>query len=174
MLSIYPTMDLCQAKAVMGKSLDSKVDVAYRNSTVKKYDFDRLGRVLLNSPEVAAAYVFGSAVAEAPVVNDLDILVLLYPHIDLNTAYFELHNRIAKSQNASENQIDILFFDLEEADPEVLYDAVNKGILIKNESPALLVEKIEDLTRYFIANEFMISQAELLEQERLEAFCADQ
>ncbi len=148
--------------------------MVYRDSTVKKYDFNGLERVLLNSPEVAAAYVFGSAVAKEPVVNDLDILVLLYPHIDRNTAYFELHDRIAKSQNVDFNQIDILFFDLEEADPEVLYDAVNKGILIKNESPALLVKKIEDLTRYFVANEFMISQAELLEQERLEAFCADQ
>ena len=85
----------------------------------------------------------------------LTYIVMLYPHIDRNTAYFKLHDRIVKSQNTIENQIDILFFDLEEADPEVLYDAVNKGILIKNESPALLVEKIEDLTRYFVANEFM-------------------
>lgn len=72
------------------------------------------------------------------------------------------------------NKIDILFFDLDEPDPEVLYDAVNKGILIKDESPALLVEKIEALTWYFAANEFRLKQTELLDQERLEAFCADQ
>ena len=82
-----------------------------------------------------------------------------------------MYDRISKSQNAYEKQIDILFFDLDEADPEVLYDAVNKGILIKNASPDLLVEKIEALNRYFIVNEFILKQAELLKQERLEAFC---
>ncbi len=143
-------------------------------STVTEYNLDRLGRILLNSPEIAAAYVFGPAIAKEPVVNDLDILVLLYPGIDRNTTYFKLYDRIAKSQNVPENEIDILFFDLEEADPEVLYDAVNKGILIKNESPVLLVEKIEALSRYFVANEFILKQAELFEKKQLEAFCADQ
>ena len=125
----------------------------------------------MDSPEVAAAYIFGSAVSQEPIVNDLDILVLPYRGVDRNTTYFELYDRISKSQNAYENQIDILFFDLDEADPEVLYDAVNKGILIKNASPDLLVEKIEALNRYFIVNEFILKQAELLKQERLEAFC---
>lgn len=138
-----------------------------------EYDLDALGQVLLASPEVAAAYVFGSAVSEAPVVNDLDILVLPYPGMDRNTIYFELYDRVAKSQNAYGNQIDILFFDLDEADPEVLFEAVNKGTLIKNASPDLLVEKIEALTRYFVVNEFILKQAELLDQERLEAFCED-
>jgi len=136
-----------------------------------EYDLDKLGQALMDSPEVAAAYIFGSAVSEDPIVNDLDILVLPYRGVDRNTTYFELYDRISKSQNAYENQIDILFFDLDEADPEVLYDAVNKGILIKNASPDLLVEKIEALNRYFIVNEFILKQAELLKQERLEAFC---
>ena len=139
-----------------------------------EYNSDRLKQIMQNSPEVAAAYVFGSAVTKTSVVNDLDILVLLYPGIDRNTAYFGLHDRIVKSQDIYENQIDILFLDIEEANPEVLYEAVNKGVLIKNESPALLVEKIEALSRYFVANEFILKQAEVLEQERLEAFCADQ
>ncbi len=136
-----------------------------------EYDLDKLGQALMDSPEVAAAYIFGSAVSQEPIVNDLDILVLPYRGVDRNTAYFELYDRISKSQNAYENQIDILFFDLDEADPEVLYDAVNKGILIKNASPDLLVEKIEALNRYFIVNEFVLKQAELLKQDRLEAFC---
>jgi predicted nucleotidyltransferase len=139
-----------------------------------EYDLDKLGRTLLNSPEVAAAYIFGSAITEEPVVNDLDILVLLYPGVDRNTTYFELYGRIAESQNAYGNQIDILFFDVDAADPEVLYEAVNKGVLLKNESPDLLVEKIEALTRYFVVNEFILRQAKLLDQERLEAFCEDQ
>ena len=139
-----------------------------------EYDLDKLEQTLMDSPEVAAAYIFGSAVSEEPVVNDLDILVLPYPGVDRNTTYFELYDRIAKSQNAYENQIDILFFDLNEADPEVLYGAVNGGILIKNASPDLLVKKIEALNRYFVVNEFILKQAELLNQERLEAFCEDQ
>ena len=41
-----------------------------------EYDLDKLGQALMDSPEVAAAYIFGSAVSEEPIVNDLDILVL--------------------------------------------------------------------------------------------------
>lgn len=144
------------------------------DSIMAEYDLDKLGQALMDSPEVAAAYIFGSAVAGEPVVNDLDILVLPYPGVDRNTTYFELYDRIAKSQNAYGNQIDILFFDLDEADPEVLYDAVNKGTLIKNACPDLLAEKIETLTRYFVVNEFILKQAKLFDQERLEAFCEDQ
>ncbi|MBC2696218.1 MAG: hypothetical protein HF982_13275 [Desulfobacteraceae bacterium] len=50
----------------------------------------------LSKKEVAAAYLFGSAVINAPVVNDLDILLLVYPDIDKNIAYFDLS--ITKNQ----------------------------------------------------------------------------
>jgi len=52
-----------------------------------KYDSDMLKQTLQDSPEVAAAYLFGSAVINASVVIDLDILLLVYPNIDKNIAY---------------------------------------------------------------------------------------
>jgi predicted nucleotidyltransferase len=136
-----------------------------------KYDFDMLKQTLRNSPEVAAAYLFGSAATNAPVVNDLDILLLVYPHIDKNTAYFDLVCRISEALALPEGKIDILFFDLQEADPDILYEAVNNGVLLKNESPELLGESIEKLSLYLIQNEFIITRAKQLRHEQLEVFC---
>jgi len=136
-----------------------------------KYDLDMLKQSLRNSPEVAAAYLFGSAATNAPVVNDLDILLLVYPHIDKNTAYFDLVCRISEALALPEGKIDILFFDLQEADPDILYEAVNNGVLLKNESPELLGESIEKLSLYLIQNEFIITRAKQLRHEQLEVFC---
>ena len=130
-----------------------------------------LKQSLRNSPEVAAAYLFGSAATNAPVVNDLDILLLVYPHIDKNTAYFDLVCRISEALALPEGKIDILFFDLQEADPDILYEAVNNGVLLKNESPELLGESIEKLSLYLIQNEFIITRAKQLRHEQLEVFC---
>ena len=136
-----------------------------------KYDLDMLKQSLRNSPEVAAAYLFGSAATNAPVVNDLDILLLVYPDIDKNTAYFDLVCRISEALALPEGKIDILFFDLQEADPDILYEAVNNGVLLKNESPELLGESIEKLSLYLIQNEFIITRAKQLRHEQLEVFC---
>ena len=136
-----------------------------------KYDLDMLKQSLRNSPEVAAAYLFGSAATNAPVVNDLDILLLVYPHIDKNTAYFDLVCRISEALALPEGKIDILFFDLQEADPDILYEAVNNGVLLKNESPELLGESIEKLSLYLIQNEFIMARAKQLRHEQLEVFC---
>ena len=136
-----------------------------------KYDLDMLKQSLRNSPEVAAAYLFGSAATNAPVVNDLDILLLVYPHIDKNTAYFDLVCRISEALALPEGKIDILFFDLQEADPDILYEAVNNGVLLKNESPELLGESIEKLSLYLIQNEVIITRAKQLRHEQLEVFC---
>jgi len=136
-----------------------------------KYDLDMLKQSLRNSPEVAAAYLFGSAATNAPVVNDLDILLLVYPHIDKNTAYFDLVCRISEALALPEGKIDILFFDLQEADPDILYEAVNNGVLLKNESPELLGESIEKLSFYLTQNEFIITRAKQLRHEQLEVFC---
>ena len=136
-----------------------------------KYDLDMLKQSLRNSPEVAAAYLFGSAATNAPVVNDLDILLLVYPDIDKNTAYFDLVCRISEALALPEGKIDILFFDLQEADPDILYEAVNNGVLLKNESPELLGESIEKLSLYLIQNEFIMARAKQLRHEQLEVFC---
>ncbi|MDL1976973.1 MAG: nucleotidyltransferase domain-containing protein [Deltaproteobacteria bacterium] len=138
-----------------------------------KYDLDMLKETLQDSPEVAAAYLFGSAVINAPVVNDLDILLLVYPNIDKNIAYFDLVSRISEVLTLPEEKIDILFFDLQEADPDILYEAVNNGVLLKNESPELLGESIEKLSLYLMQNEFIIARSKQLRHEQLEVFCAD-
>lgn len=108
-----------------------------------KCDLDMLKQSLRNSPEAAAAYLFGSAAMTAPVVNALDILLLVYPDVDKNIAYFDLVSRISEAVALPEEKIDILFFDLQEADPDILYEAFNNGVLLKNESPELLGESIE-------------------------------
>ena len=138
---------------------------------MKEFEIDSLRQIVEDSPEVAAAYLFGSAAANEPVVNDLDILLLLYPHVDKNVVYFDLHYRITHALGLAEDLVDLLFFDLEEADPEILYEAIDKGILIKNVSPDLLGEKIEALSCYLTENEFLIKQAKKLQHERLEVFC---
>jgi predicted nucleotidyltransferase len=138
-----------------------------------KYDLDILKEVLNNSPEVAAAYLFGSAAKNEPVVNDLDILILLYPDVNQDHAYFELSYRIGQSQNLNADKVDVVFFDLEKVDPEVLYEAVNHGILLKNESPESLTDKIEELSNYFLENESLIKETKRLRRERIEEFCRD-
>ena len=139
-----------------------------------KYNFNILKQTLQDSPEVAAAYLFGSAVINAPVVNDLDILLLVYPDINKDIACFDLVYRISEALALPEDQIDILFFDLQEADPDILYEAVNNGVLLKNESPELLGESIEKLSIYLMQNEFIITRAKQLQHEQLEVFCAEQ
>ena len=140
---------------------------------MKEYDLDTLKETLRNSHEVAAAYLFGSAATNSPVVNDLDILILVYPNINKDTTYFDLVCRISEALALPEDQIDILFFDLQEGDPEILYEAVNKGILLKNESPELLGDSIEKLSLYLIQNELIIARSKQLRHEQLEVFCAD-
>ena len=134
-------------------------------------DIAVLKEALNESPEVVAAYLFGSAARDEPVVNDLDVLVLLHQGTNKDTIYFDLICRIAQALDFTEDQVDILFFDLQEAAPEILYEALNQGILLKNESPELLSDKIDELSHYLIENEFFIQQAKQLERERLEAFC---
>lgn len=137
------------------------------------YNLDNLKKILNDSSEVAATYLFGSAKRNDPAVNDLDLLILLYPEIDMHSAYFTLSNRIAKYLGISMDKVDILFFDLQLAEPDILYEAVNNGILLKNSSPQLLTERIEELSSYFIENEFLIRESKRLTRERLEDFCAD-
>ena len=46
--------------------------------------------------------------------------LLVYPDIDKNIAYFDLVSRISEALTLPEEKIDILFFDLQEADPDIL------------------------------------------------------
>jgi predicted nucleotidyltransferase len=121
--------------------------------------------------EVSAAYLFGSAAKGEGVVNDLDILVLLHRNVDKHEAYINLTYRLSQVLNISEDCIDLLFLDSEEADPIVLTRAVNKGILLKNDNPEYLSDTIDCVSRYLMDNEAMIIRGKRLRQERLEVFC---
>lgn len=138
----------------------------------KGLDLQILQRRLLDRTEVVAAYLFGSA-AEGEIARDLDILVLLRPDVDANAVYFDLAASVSDALGIPEDKVDLLFFDMDEADPMVLYQAVSNGILLKNRDPDMLGDSIDALSRYFLENDVIIERAAQLRNERLEDFCAD-
>ena len=131
----------------------------------------KLGEALEQNSDVPAAYLFGSAAADEPVRNDLDILVLLREGADRFEAYTQLTRSLAEASGLPEDKIDLLFLDLREANPHVLIKAVNHGVLLKNAGPKLLSERIEEISMYFLENEPILQRAEILKKENLEAFC---
>jgi predicted nucleotidyltransferase len=120
--------------------------------------------------EVSAAFLFGSAAGRGTVVNDLDILVLLHQGVDKDEAYINLTNNLSNSLKILESFVDLLFFDLEEADPSILARAVNRGILLVNRDPEYLSNMIDSVSRYLLENETMMIRARRLRQERTEVF----
>ncbi len=162
-----------------GKSSDNRRDSnCFFSIPIPLYpmiDTDKLPikEVLQNSPEIAAAYLFGSAANREPVVNDIDILILPWPQLDPLGALFDVKARLIETLKLPEEKLDVLLFDLKYADPEVLYSAVNTGILLKDEDTDFLTDRIEELSRYFLENEYLIRQAEQLRQEMLDEFCRD-
>ena len=141
--------------------------IKIKNTFVKIADLKTL---LERCPEVSAAYLFGSAASGEGVVNDLDILVLLHQDIDKNETYFNLTSNLSKSLKIPEACVDLLFFDLEEADLSILTRAVNHGILLINHDPEYLSNMIDKVSRYLLENETMIIRARRLRQERMEVF----
>ena len=132
-----------------------------------------LKKSLAQRSEVAAAYLFGSAAKGDPAARDLDILILLRPGVDADNAWFELAGFLSDTAGIPEDQVDLLFFDMNEADPMVLYEALSTGVLLKNNNPDLLGDRIDALSRYFLQNDVMIERAKRLRQERLEDFCGN-
>jgi predicted nucleotidyltransferase len=126
--------------------------------------------VLEKCTDVSAAYLFGSAAQDEHIVNDLDILILLHKYSNKNEAYINITYRLSKVLSISENHIDLLFFDLQEADPAVITNAVNKGILLKNDEPEYLSDTIDNFSRHLLENESMMIRGKRLRQERLEVF----
>lgn len=124
-------------------------------------------------PEIASCHIFGSAARHESVVNDLDILILTYPGQDTEKAIWSALEKISHATGLPPDSLDILVFDLDMADPRVLYHAVNEGILIKNECPDFLGDKIEDLSRYFLENETIIQRAGRLNRELIEEICCN-
>jgi predicted nucleotidyltransferase len=129
-----------------------------------------LQTALESCSEVSAAYLFGSAVSGGGVVNDLDILVLLHQGVDKDEAYINLTQNLSISLTIPESCIDLLFFDLGEADFSILTRAINRGILIVNHNPEYLSNMIDRFSMYLLENEAMIIKARRLRQERTEVF----
>ena len=141
--------------------------IRIKNTSIKIAD---LKTILERCHEISAAFLFGSAASGEDVVNDLDILVLLHQDTDKNGAYINLTCNLSKSLKIPEAYIDLLFFDLEEADLSILTRAVNQGILLINQDPEYLSNMIDNISRYLLENETMIIRARRLRQERMEVF----
>ncbi len=134
---------------------------------------NELKKLFKETPEIAAAYLFGSAAAGEAVVNDLDILILPFSEADFYQIDCALSTKIALATGFETDKIDLIVFDLKMVKPDILFEAVNKGILLTNKSPELLTNKIEALSSYFLENEYWIKEKKRIMKERLEAFCAD-
>jgi predicted nucleotidyltransferase len=124
-------------------------------------------------PEVTAAFLFGSTASEQTKVNDLDVLVLFNPKFDKNESYSETKYKLSRDLKIPEDCIDLLSFDLDEAEPSILTRAVNQGILLKNADPDFLGNTIDEASRYLLSNEAMIRRANILRKERVEQISAD-
>ena len=147
--------------------MDEKPKLKIKDTTVYTKD---LKIALERCSEVSAAYLFGSAAGRGVVVNDLDILVLLHQGVDKDEAYINLTHNLSKSLKILEAYVDLLFFDLEEADPSILAKAVNRGILLINRDPEYLGNMIDSVSKYLLKNETMMIRARRLRQERTEVF----
>jgi predicted nucleotidyltransferase len=136
-------------------------------------NFEKIRSALAAVAEIEACYLFGSAAKQEAVVNDLDLLILVRPGADPEKAIWDLNRQVTDAMNIGGDKVDILLFDFQQADPEVLFHAVNEGILLKNESPDLLTDNIEALSRYLVAHEQLISEANRLKQELIEELLVD-
>ncbi len=141
---------------------------------MKRFKIQEVRNAVQVMPEIAAAYLFGSAAEGGPVVNDLDLLVLTYPGINQDQAYFNILCRLVQELLIPEEKIDLIFFDLDAVDPHILHSAVTNGIIVKDQDPELLSEWIEQLSLFFLINESYIQRAKALQDEQLEEFRADQ
>ncbi len=140
----------------------------------KNIDITKIKELVQSIPEISATYLFGSAVEGCLVVNDLDLLILTYPDINQDKAYFDIKSCIAQGLLLPEEYIDLLFLDINVTDPKILYLAITNGILLINKEPDLLSSKIEQLSLFFLINESYISRGKHLLKEQLEEFCVNQ
>lgn len=135
------------------------------------FEISKIKNYLAENPDIIAAYLFGSAVSGERVVNDLDILVLLDQKANRLNIQLELISNLSRLTGLKADKIDVVIFDQEEVDPDILQTAINHGMLLKNIDQRVLSDRIDDLSQYYLKNEPMIFRAKRLEKERLEAFC---
>jgi len=135
------------------------------------FEISKIKNYLTENTDIVAAYLFGSAVSGERVMNDLDILVLLDQKANRLNIQLELASNLSRLTGLKADKIDVVIFDQEEVDPDILQKAINHGILLKNIDQRVLSDRIGDLSQYYLKNEPMILRAKRLEKERLEAFC---
>lgn len=135
------------------------------------FELGKIKKYLNTNPAIIVAYLFGSGAGEDGVVNDLDILIIEDENANRLKIQLELVTKLCDLTGFPVDKIDVVFFDQEEVAPNILKNAINHGILLKNIAPELLSDRIEALSRYFLRNEPTILNAKRLEKERLEAFC---
>lgn len=117
--------------------------------------------------DVLAAYLFGSAATDGPVVNDIDIL-LLFPRGEENEVLSRLSDidvPVAEHLGLSTDRLDLIPFDLRLVEPRVLYEALTTGILLKCIDEEALTDAIESLSRYFLENEAILHRRKMLSLE---------
>ena len=134
---------------------------------------EKLKTTLNEIPAITAAYIFGSTVDGSKITNDIDIIVLTLIPSEFQQHYLEFISKIADALNVKPDKIDLLAFDLNLADPEIIYRAIDEGIMLKNTNPDFLSDKIESLSRFFLENEYLLKENKRYRKERLEEFCVD-
>ena len=135
------------------------------------FELKKIRECLDTKPDILVAYLFGSGVSGEEIVNDLDILIFADEKANRLKIQLELVSNLSKLTGLTAHKIDIVFFDQEEVDLNILRNAINHGILLKNIAPELLSDRIGKLSKYFLRNEPVMLNAKRLEKERLEAFC---
>jgi len=126
-----------------------------------------LGEALQERDEALAACLFGSAASSEPVVNDVDVLVLLRepdsPRALLQL--LELEVFLAERLGISSDLLDLIPFDLRCVEPAVLHDALETGVLLKCADEEALTDAIEALSHYFLENESVLRRQVSLRRE---------
>ena len=138
---------------------------------MQSFDLNQIKNIMNAQAKIRAAYLFGSAAAGDSAVNDLDVLVLENENASRIKIQLKLAAKLSELTELPLDRIDIVFFDQNEVDPDVLRAAINTGILLKNDSPSILSDKIEKLSSYFRINETTIYNSKQLQKARLEVFC---
>jgi predicted nucleotidyltransferase len=136
-------------------------------------ELSKIKTYLEERQDILFAYLFGSGVNKETAANDLDILIDTDAGADRLRTQLELVKDLGQLTGFPADRIDVVFFDAEQVSPDILRNAINHGILLKNTDQELLSNRIEELSKYFLENDSALLNALRLEKERLEAFCGD-
>lgn len=137
------------------------------SSEFRRELIEQINAFLRERDEILAAYLFGSAAEGGPVVNDIDILVLLKESETdaILLLLSDLDVDLAGRLRVSTDRIDLIPFDSRLVQPEVLFDALKTGILLKCSDEEKLTDAIENLSRYFLENEGALRRQRMLQRE---------